>query len=221
VPKVDAYMLGWQVGAKLNFDKNRFVQIAPTIYNYTGTGDTFNTHFVGDPSFKDAMGNTVIPNQTGGNSLLVFELPAEFDFKLGKVPVRIFGDFAVNIDGDERARAAGHPNKTDQNKAYQIGIGIGSTKHKGDISLISFWQHTEQFALDPNLVDSDVFDSRVNLEGVYVQLGYAITDAVTANLTYAHGWQIDHDLGTGGVGDIGINPVDDYDLFQADLSFKF
>jgi hypothetical protein len=56
---------------------------------------------------------------------------------------------------------------------------------------------------------------------VYVQLGYTITAAVVANQTCGHGWQIDHDLGTGGVGDIGINPVDDYNLFQADLSFRF
>jgi hypothetical protein len=105
--------------------------------------------------------------------------------------------------------------------AYQIGTGIGSTKHKGDISLTAFWQHAEQYALDPNLVDSDIYDSRVNMEGAMVQLGYAITDAVTANLTYARGRQIDHALGTGGVGDLGINPVNDYNLFQADLSFKF
>ncbi len=221
VPDDDAYLLGWQVGARLNFDKNRYVQIAPTLYNYTGTGDTFNSHFVGDPTFIDGAGNKVTPNQTGANSLLVFELPAEFGFKIGRIPAKIFADFAVNFDGDERARAAGHPDKGDQKYAYQIGAGIGSTKKKGDISLTTFWQHAEQFALDPNLVDSDVFDSRVNMEGVFVQLGYALSNAVTANLTYAHGWQIDRALGTGGVGDIGINPVDDYNLFQADLSFKF
>jgi Putative porin len=226
VPKNDAYLLGWQVGAKFNFNKNMYFQIAPTLYNYTGAGDTFNSHFVGDPTFKvtDPMTGTVttvVPNQTGVNSLFVFEVPAEFGFKIGKVPARIFGDFAYNLDGDERARAAGHPDKTGQNLAYQIGAGIGGTKHKGDISLSAFWQHTDQYALDPNLVDSDVFDSRVGLEGVYVTLGYALSDAVTANLTYAHGWQIDSALGTGGVGDIGINPVDNYNLFQGDLSFKF
>ncbi len=221
VPNTDAYLLGWQIGAKYNFDKNMFVQLAPTIYNYTGNGDTFNTHFSGDPTFLDAAGNRVTPNQTGINSLLVLEVPAEFDFKIASLPARVFGDFAYNLEGDERADAAGHPDKTGQNVAYQIGAGIGSTKHKGDISLTTFWQHVEQYSLDPNLVDSDLFDSRVNIEGVFVQVGYAVTDAVTANLTYGHGWQIDHDLGTGGLGDIGINPVDDYNLFQADLSFKF
>ncbi len=226
IPNDDAYLLGWQFGAKLNFDKDRYVQLAPTLYNYTGVGDTFATHFVGDPAFQvvdpvTGAVTTVVPNQTGANSLFVFELPAEFGFKVGTAPARIFADLAVNLDSADRARAAGHPDKTDQKWAYQIGASIGSTKHQGDISLTSFWQHAEQFALDPNLVDSDIFDSRVNMEGVFVQLGYALTDAVTANLTYAHGWQIDHDLGTGGVGDIGINPVDDYDLFQVDLSYKF
>ena len=221
IPDDDAYLLAWQVGAKLNFDKNSYIEIAPTLYNYSGTGDTFSTHFVGDPVFVDGAGNRVIPNQTGANSLLVFELPGELTFKVGKIPVRIFVDFAVNLDGSERARAAGHPDKTGEKYAYQVGAGIGSTAQQGDISLTSFWQHAEQFALDPNLVDSDIFDSRVNMEGVFVQLSYAVTNAVTANLVYAHGWQIDHNLGTGGVGDLGINPVDDYNLFQVDLSFKF
>lgn len=220
VPKTDAYLLGWQIGARYNWNK-MYVQVAPTLYNYTGNGDTFNGHFVGDPTFVDASGNKITPNQTGVNSLLIVEIPAEFGFKIGKLPSRIFGDFAVNVDGADRARAAGHPDQTDQNIAYQIGAGIGSTKHKGDFSLTAFWQHAEQYSLDPNLVDSDLFDSRVNLEGAVFQFGYALSDAVTANLTYAHAWQIDHNLGTGGVGDLGLNPVDNYNLFQADLSVKF
>ena len=226
LPNDDAYLLGWQVGARYNFNKNTYLQLAPTLYNYTGSGDTFASHFSGDPAFRlvdpvTGVATTVVPNQTGVDGLLVLEVPGEFGFKVGNFPFRVFGDFAYNFDGDARADAAGHPDKEDQRFAYQIGAGIGSTKHKGDFALTAFWQHTEQYALDPNLVDSDLFDSRENLEGVFVQLGYSITDAVTANLTYGHAWQIDHDLGTGGVGDIGINPVDNYNLFQADLSFKF
>ena len=123
VPTVDAFLLGWQIGARYNWNKNMYFQLAPTIYNYTGTGDTFYRHFVGDPAYVDSSGNTVIPNQTGINSLLVFDMPVEFAFKLGKLPAHIFGDFGVNFDGASRARAAGHPDQTDQNLAYQIGAG--------------------------------------------------------------------------------------------------
>ena len=219
--RTDAFLLGWQVGAKFNFTKTMYLQLAPTVYNYTNNGDTFNRHFSGDPDFIDPDDGRTSRNQTGVNSLLVFDMPAEFGWTWGEMPWRIFGDFAVNLDADDRATAAGHPDKDDQAYAYQIGIGVGKIKAKHDWQVAAFWQHVEQYALDPNLVDSDIFDSRVNVEGPAIQIGYALSDAVIANLTYAYGWQIDHGLGTGGVGDIGVNPLRKYQIFQADLSVKF
>ena len=148
-------------------------------------------------------------------------MPAEFGFNVGETPIKIFSDFAVNLDAADRARAAGHPDMDDERYAYQIGAQIGKIKVRRDWQVAAFYQHVEQYALDPNLVDSDIFDSRVNMEGFAVQAGYAIGDAVTFNLTYAYGWQINDRLGTGGVGDIGVNPLRQVQLFQADVSWKF
>ncbi len=220
VPENDAYLLGWQVGAKFNFTKDIYFQIAPTLYHYTGAGNDFNTFFSGDPNFS-VGGTTFTPNQNGINSLLVYDMPAEFGFKVGETPIKIFSDFAVNLDASDRARAAGHPDMDDERYAYQIGAQIGKIKVRRDWQVAAFYQHVEQYALDPNLVDSDIFDSRVNMEGFAVQASYAIGDAVTFNLTYAYGWQINNQLGTGGVGDIGVNPLRQVQLFQADLSWKF
>jgi hypothetical protein len=220
VPNSDSWLMAWQVGAKLNFPKNVYFQVAPVLYTYTGNGDSFNSFFVGG---QQGLTNTVsmATNQVGTNSLMVLEVPAEFGFKIGELPFRIFGDFAVNFDADDRAIAAGHPEAQDERYAYQIGLGIGQLKAKHDWQIQAFWQHTEQYALDPNLVDSDFFDSRVNMEGVVVQGGYAITDAVTFNLSYGYGRRSNKTLGTGGVADIAINPLDKYQLFQADLNVKF
>ena len=91
-------MLGWQVGAKFDFPHIVYFQLAPTLYNYTGDGNTFNVHFSGDSG----------GNQTGINSLLVFDIPDGIGWKVGKIPMRIFGDFATNFDADDRADAAGH-----------------------------------------------------------------------------------------------------------------
>ena len=66
-----------------------------------------------------------------------------------------------------------------------------------------------------------MFDSRVNMEGVVVQAGYALSDAVIFNLNYGYGWAADKSLGTGGTGDIAINPLNKYQIFQADLNVKF
>jgi hypothetical protein len=220
VPNSDSWLLAWQMGAKLNFPKNVYFQVAPVLYTYTGNGDSFNTFFVGG---QQGLTNTasMATNQVGTNSLMVLEVPAEFGFKIGELPFRIFGDFAVNFDADDRAIAAGHPEAQDERYAYQIGVGLGQLKAKHDWQLQAFWQHTEQYALDPNLVDSDFFDSRVNMEGVVVQGGYAITDAVTFNLSYGYGRRSNKTVGTGGVGDIGINPLEKYQIFQADLNVKF
>jgi len=211
VPNHDAFLLGWQAGARFEFPRILYFQFAPTLYNYTGNGDTFNIYFSGDPG----------GNQTGINSLLVFDMPMELGWKLWNIPMRVFGDFAVNFEGDERADAAGHPGEGDQRYAYEIGLGIGQLKKKHDWQIEAWWQHTDQYALDPNLVDNDLFDSRVNMKGVVVRAGYMLSDAVVFNLTYAYGWRIDNALGTGGVGDIGINPLDQYQIFQADLNVKF
>jgi hypothetical protein len=220
VPNTDAWLLAWQVGAKFNFPKNFYFQLAPTLYNYTGAGDSFNTFYRGgEATFTNA--NSMATNQVGINSLLVFDMPAEFGFKIGELPVRVFGDFAVNMEADDRAAAAGHPDKGDQRYAYMIGVGVGQLKAKHDWQVNVFWDHTEQYSLDPNLVDSDLWDSRVNMQGVAIQAGYALSDAVTFNLTYGHGWRSDSSLGTGGTGDIGVNPIDEYNIFQADLNLKF
>ena len=220
VPNTDAWMFAWQIGAKLNFPNNVYFQVAPVLYNYGGNGDSFNAFYVGG---QQGITNTLsmATNQVGINSLLILEVPMEFGFKIGEIPFRIFGDFAVNFDADDRAAAAGHPDKGDQRYAYQIGAGIGQLKAKHDWQLQAWWQHTEQYSLDPNLVDSDFFDSRVNIEGVVVQGGYAISDAIIFNLSYGYGRRADKSLGTGGVADIAINPMEKYQIFQADLNVKF
>jgi len=211
VPLANAFMLGWQVGAKFDFPHIAYFQLAPTLYNYTGDGNTFNVHFSGDPG----------GNQTGINSLLVFDIPAEIGWKVGKIPMRIFGDFATNFNADDRATAAGHAGGGGQRYAYQAGLGIGQLKKKRDWQIEGYWQHQEQFSLDPNLIDSDLFNSQLNQQGLVLTAGYMLADAVLFNVTYSYAWRINGRLGTGGTGDITINPLDQYQLFQANLNFKF
>ena len=221
IPNTDAFLLAWQVGAKFTFPKTLYAQIAPTIYNYTGNSDKFNIHYQGgDPTVTNAA--SLAQNQTGINSLLVFDLPWEIGWKLGELPMHLFGDFAVNLEGGDRAKAALHSGKGDQRYAYQAGGGVGQLKAKHDWQIDVWYQHAEQYALDPNIIDDDIFDGRLNMHGVAAKASYALSDAVIFSLTYAYGWRYDHSLGTGGTPiAIGINPLDQYQFFVADLNIKF
>jgi hypothetical protein len=221
IPNTDAFMLAWQVGARLTFPNNVYFQLAPTLYNYTGNGDTFNIHYQGgDPNLTNAA--SLAQNQTGINSLLVFDMPMEVGWKLWGLPMRVFGDFATNLEADDRADAAGHPGFGDQRYAFQAGAGVGQLKVKGDWLLEAAYQRSQQYSLDPNLVDDDIFDGRQNMHGVIARAGYMITDAVFLSLTYNYGWRYNKNLGTGGTPiAIGINPLQNYQFFVADLNVKF
>src|SRR5262249_24682132 len=214
---------GWQVGARLEFPHILYFQFAPTLYNYTGNGDTFNIHYQGgDPNLTNAA--SLAQNQTGINSLLVFDLPMEIGWKLWNIPMRVFGDFAVNLEADQRADAAGHPGKGDQRYAYEIGAGIGQLKKKGDWQIDVWYQNAQQYALDPNLIDDDISNAQLNMQGIVAQAAYNLTAAVNLQLSYNHSWRYDHALGTGGnVPSLAIatNPTDQYNFFFADLNVKF
>src|SRR5207245_1386870 len=113
-PSSDTFMLAWQVGANVKLTKDVSVKIAPAIYNYTGFGQTnlLNQPFVGEGSkvlnagLSGSFPNQRQFNQSGINDLLLLEVPAEVNFKVGKYNARAFGDFAYNFLGDDRARAA-------------------------------------------------------------------------------------------------------------------
>lgn len=249
----DAFLLAWQIGASVKLNKEMSIKVAPTLYTYTGHGQNagFSDSFVGEGlpngsnyAFDPATGrygansaNPFFANQTGINNLMVFEVPGEFNFKVGQYNARIFGDFAINLEGDDRAKAAvaapGSPLKhafTDENKAYQVGLGFGNlglvygqTSKKGTWEARAYWQHTEQYAVDVNLNDSDFFEGRANLEGIYAAFAYCFTDNILGTIRYGYAQRINGELGTGGSNqDLPqINPVNYYNLLQLDLTWRF
>ena len=267
-----SFLLAWQGGFNYRFTDNISVKAAATLYNYIGlatnqitatysggVGDTFigEGAYGGTNSMTPVNGltgeNGIAYNQVGVNNLTVVEVPAEFNFKIGKVNARVFGDYAFNLDGADRARAAGKAlaaqNKLQQPPgspplltygpqlndvfAYQVGLAIGngdrlglatgSVSKKNTWELRGYWQHIGQYALDPNLLDSDVFEGRGNLQGFVVALAYSFTDNLIATVRYANASRINDKLGTGGSNlDIPqINPIQHYNLLQFDVTLRF
>ncbi len=211
----DAYLFVNQVGARFDLAREVTLQVAPVLNVYSGPGDSFRGPFVG----------ATPANSTGINDLLLLEIPAELKFKVSSLPARVFGDFAVNLQGAERARAAGTPQFTEDVDAWLAGVELGSARKKGGWNFRAVYQMSGLYALDPNLVDSDTFDLRLNMKGFVVQGTYALTDFANLTVTYANAERNNRALPTGAVGDLGGKAgtayLENYQLFQADLTFKF
>jgi hypothetical protein len=272
------YQLAWSGGVNYHITTNLSVKMGATIYQYYdltrssaagGVPPFYGDPYVGEGAFIgpgtvngfSGYGTSgTIPgfeslgypnNQVGLDNLLVLEVPFEINYRFKRFDTRLFGDFAYNFQGRQRAEAAaqgyaaflagaGAPPgftafspQTSQNTAYQIGFAIGSedalglvngtTSKKHAWEVRSYWQHTEQYAVDPNLVDQDFFAGALNMEGIYVAAAFSPSDNTIITARYGHASRIDDKLGTGGTGqDIPqINPIKNYDLFQADLTFRF
>ncbi len=258
-PSSDTFLLAWQVGANVRIARDVAFKVAPMLYTYTGRGNAPTAGATPNPMspYEPFVGQGTATgvnsgyNQAGINDLEILEIPWELDFKFDRSQLqgRLFGDVAYNLKGDDRARAAyaaGGPAAfpgvsaaaTDQNLAYQVGLGFGnagpvygptqglvygSTSKRGTWETRFYWQHIEQYSLDVNLIDSDFFEGRANLQGFYSAFAYSITDAIIGTIRYGYASQIKNQLGTGGNNlDLpGINPIKNYNLVQLDLTWRF
>ncbi len=264
----NAYLLTWQLGLTYHLDTNISFKVAPVVYSYVGHGNAsagFYGPFVGQgengytfigsaptptvtastvPGAFNYGGVPLSYNQTGINNLAILELPMELNFKIGSLDAKAFGDFSINIEADDRARAAyaagtaqGGPSafpggvQLNQGQALQFGLAVGNnlglvygtTSKKGTWEARAYWQHVEQYALDPNLLDSDFFEGRGNLQGLYSAFAYSFTDAMIGTLRYGVAQRIDNQLGTGGFNaDLPLpNPITRFQIMQVDLTLRF
>lgn len=277
---INIWQFAWQAGLNYRIDTNMSAKMAATFYHYVGvkassatsgssTAPYFGDPFVGEGAFTGSSGvngasgsgtSGGVPghlsagfpvNQVGLNHLLVLDIPAEFNLRLGKVDTKLFGDFAYNLEGRSRAQdaAAGYavylanavPAATissfspqyDDVKAYQVGFAVGSVDSLGLVSggksrrnaweFRTFWQHLEQYALDPNLIDSDLFEGRGNLEGIYGAFAYGLSANMISTVRAGYATRINKKLGTGGSNqDIPwVNPISKYELLQLDFTYRF
>jgi hypothetical protein len=210
----DLFLFAWQGGLKYYLSgATTFFQVNPTVYHYV-----HNTKY-NPAAFKGAF---TAANSAAVNNLLVVDVPVEYDFVANGTPVRIFGDFAINTEGDDRATKWGRPDLDGEDKAWQVGIQYGKAANKGEWDAKLAYQSVGAFALDPNLVDSDIFDSRTNMRGWFLTGNYALGAATTFTMTLGNAERKNDTIVAPGSGDIGSNnALDKYWLLQADLVVKF
>ena len=209
-----------QIGIEADITSQIKAKAAGTYYTYGNVG--------GD--FKPAAGASSSPvgtNVIGTNNLQVLELPGEVSYKVNdKLTAKVYGDYAINLDADKRAQLAGDTTSAAKDDtAWLLGASVksqaGKKEARGDWEVKGWYQQTGLYALDPNAVDSDFFDSKINVKGYVIKGQYALADNVFVNSAYGHGSRYNNDMAVTGVnGDTSYN-FKDFDLVQVDLTYKF
>lgn len=226
------WLMAFQVGGEMPITDHVKGKAALTYTQYTNKRRTSGT----SPSanfFAPAIGsgNGLGSNVTATNDLRTLEVPFELKYKTdGALSYNLFGDYVKNLDGDDRAKAAQAINTAlrgtgTDDSAWMLGVAVNSQADKkvakGDWSARVWYQDVGAYAVDPNAVDSDFFDSKVNMKGVVFKAQYNIQENVFVNFAAGHGERKNNRISTAGVsGDLGYN-LKDMDLYQLDLTYKF
>jgi polyhydroxyalkanoate synthesis regulator phasin len=209
-----------QVGVETEITSQIKAKVAGTYYKYGNVG----------ADFHPGAGTAIVPTGTnviGTNNLRVVELPSEVSYKFNdKLTAKVYGDYAVNLDADKRANAAGDTTSAaNDDTAWLLGASVksqlGKKEAKGDWEVKGWYQQTGLYSIDPNAVDSDFFDSKINVKGYVLKGQYALADNVFFNGSYGHGSRLNNAMATTGVdGDTKYN-FKDFDLVQVDVTYKF
>jgi hypothetical protein len=225
-----AMLFAYEVGGAYKFSADTSARAAVNYYKYRLTNDetVFNSNFQG------TGGSTA---DLGIRNLQVVEIPIEVRFPVAGFSGAVFGEYAWNIDGKNRAAASATPQNDGEKKAMMIGLSLassgvpqslsqgpslGSSARKGTWEVRSYYQRIQQFALDQNMIDSDFFE-RTNMAGYFVAGAYSPANGIITTLRYGNAKRLNDNMGTGGFNDDSSNvaTVNKYQLIQADLTLRF
>jgi hypothetical protein len=225
-----AMLYAAEVGGAYKFSENTAAKAAVNFYKYRLTADetVFNSDFQG-------TGGSV--NDLGIRNLQVVEIPMEVRFPVASLSGLVFADYAWNTKGKERAAVSATPQFDGDNKALMLGLSLassavpqsanqgpalGSSAKKGTWEVRSYWQRTQQFALDQNMLDSDFFE-RTNTVGYYVAGAYSPANGIITTLRYGHAQLLNDSMSTGGFNDdsSAVGTINKYQIIQADLTLRF
>lgn len=212
----DLFLTAWQAGYKRYVNgATTFFQVAPVVYAYVN-----NDRLANPAAFNSSMSAT---NAAPVNNLFVLEIPVEYNWVARNgVPLRAFADVAINLDADQRAAKFGRADLDGEDKAFHVGLQYGKASLAGEWDVRAIYQSVGAFALDTNLIDSDLFDSKTNMEGFILGGNYALGAATQLSVTYAAGDRKNSSVIAPGSGDVGSNnALENYWLLQVDLNVKF
>lgn len=170
----DAELYGFQGGIRWNvpgFDKESDVKMTNTVAYYDFSDFARNSNFTVS-GVSLANGNTPLGSTNlAAGDFNILQIYNELGFKVKGFPIKLFGDFATNLDD-------GTPDPDGRNVGYEYGIKVGSAKKKGDWEASYYYAYIEPNAVVGAFADSDFGGGFADKRGSAVKLGYKLTDTL-------------------------------------------
>ncbi len=221
-------VLAFQGGVQQAFADNLSAKAAIGYYDYTANSSGVTANYI------PTKGNLNTTASFAVNDLAILDIPVEVNYMVTpNIGVKPYAQYAYNTKGSDRKAAAGATVAAlaNDDTAWLVGISVGSAKDlksfegkkmaKNDWNANLWYQSVGTYALDQNSVDSDIFDGRLNMEGTVLKAQYMAQDNVALNFTGGWGKRKNSEYGTNAPKvDIAGN-IDNYSLYQFDVTYKF
>jgi hypothetical protein len=225
-------VLAFQAGAEQAFIADKLTaKAAISYYDYTANSSGGQATQI---NYLPVIGNGTDVANYAVNDLGILDIPMEINYMATPtIGFRPYAEYAYNTRGSDRKNAAGATVAalSNDDTAWLVGITVSSAKDfkaftgkklaKNDWSANLWYQSVGTYALDQNSVDSDIFDGRLNMEGTVLKAQYMVEDNFALNFTGGWGGRKNSQYGTSAPKvDIAGN-IDDYTLYQFDMTYKF
>ncbi|MBI2167841.1 MAG: putative porin [Candidatus Omnitrophica bacterium] len=175
----DAEVYGFQSGVRWTppgFEKDSGIQLTHGFAYYDFSDYARGSNFIIDTTSL-ARGNTRVGSSTAlaAGDFDILQVYNALEFKVRELPVKLFGDFAVNL-------ADRTPDPLDRNNAYEYGLKVGNAKKKGDWETGYYYAYVEPNAVVGAFAESDFGAGHADKRGSVTYLRYGLTDFLKLQL---------------------------------------
>ena len=130
------------------------------------------------------------------DDLYVAMFDGDVKFPVGPFKGKFYWDFAYNATGSLRAHHiyGVEEGNFQDSSIWLAGLQLGELKRKGDWYVSADFRQDGIASNDPNLNDPLFALSRLNMQGVRVNLGYNITDWLKVEVWYYGAWNLEKNI---------------------------
>ena len=142
------------------------------------------------------LNNAAFNSDLATDYLYVAMFDGDVKFPVGPFKGKFYWDFAYNFDGAKRSRYVYDIQEGSfaDSTTWLTGLQLGELKRKGDWYVSASYRQSGVASIDPNLNDDNFALSRLNVQGIRINLGYNITDWLKAEVWYYGAWNLEKNI---------------------------